>query len=106
MDPEVIFREYDHRFILDLIADKKEFELKLARMVFSDRPDFWADTVKALDNIITAEKDRYEQRYHVRFEEAEPLLSDLEKAVEGQRQRTGHADQLFKRPEPHDMGST
>lgn len=94
-ESDQIFKDHDHANIISLFKDKYFFESLRMKQVFSDRADFWDETISLLENMIKIEKEKYEQRYHVHFEEARPLLTDLEKHITKPEFGTGNANQIF-----------
>lgn len=92
---EQMFEYHDRQNIHSLVKDKIFFEDLRTRLIFSDRSDFWDETIALLETVIKIEKDSYEQRYNVKFEEAGPLLANLEKHLTEPGKRTGNANQIF-----------
>lgn len=95
-DPEVTFQQWDHKNILDLMAERRKFEGYRFGRIFNDSPCVWDELIPLLTEQIEQEIEAYEQRYHVKFEEAGALLPGLKGDLKEPGQRTGDAHKLFE----------
>lgn len=95
-DPEIIFRQYDHQNILDLMAERRKYEGWRAERTFSDSLSVWDTLIPLITKHIQKEIEAYEQRYHIKFEEAGALLPGLKGDLKEPRQRTGDVHKLFE----------